>query len=144
MKHMYDSAHEQIETLAHDLEYTSPSLHKKKNDFHHDDEDFYHLREDFHHEKHEHTCWKKAVSRESGFYPTCGTSGEQSGNYCYKKCEKGFTGVGPVCYQDCKNFGGVRPPPTPLSAITGLNLEDENEAVEDGLIPGMGMLKGMT
>ena len=50
--------------------------------------------------------------------------------------------MGPVCYQDCKNFGGVRPPPTPLSALK--TLDDENEAIEDGLIPGMGALKGMT
>lgn len=99
--------------MYHEADSYLRHRHQKSNDFHHDDEDYYHQREDYHHESHKHTCWAKAFSRQAGFYPTCGKSGEQSGTYCYKKCEKGFTGVGPVCYQDCNNFGGMLPPPIP-------------------------------
>ena len=110
MKDDYDQLYHDIEGLSNEKTWVPPT-----NDvhYHYDDEEYYHLMEDFHHPKHKHTCWKKAVSRESGFYPTCGKDGEQSGTYCYEKCEKGFTGVHAICYQDCNNFGGIIPPPVP-------------------------------
>ena len=112
----------------------------RSNDFHHDDEEYYHTREDYHHEKHKHTCWAKAFSRQAGFYPTCGKDGEQSGTYCYKKCEKGFTGVGPVCYQDCNNFGGMLPPPIPSVGIMNAALPTggSSSASSAPSIPGLG------
>lgn len=41
---------------------------------------------------------------EARCYPKvgdCGLDGEKDGGLCYKKCNKHFLGVGPVCYREC-------------------------------------------
>ena len=69
------------------------------------------------------SCWLDAYGRGVGVFPGCADDEEQDGALCYKKCRKGYNGVGPVCwqkdcpddkplkrglmcYEDCRNKGG--------------------------------------
>jgi hypothetical protein len=50
------------------------------------------------------TCWVKAYGRGMGTIPDqCPEGEERSGLLCYPKCQDGYTGIGPVCWQDCPN-----------------------------------------
>lgn len=47
-------------------------------------------------------CWLKAKGRGIGKpIHKCAKDLEQSGLLCYPHCDAGFTGVGPVCWQNC-------------------------------------------
>ena len=47
-------------------------------------------------------CWKATVTRGAGFAgDTCPPGSEKSGLLCYPKSKPGFTGVGPMCQQNC-------------------------------------------
>lgn len=96
-----------------ELPHMTPTLHDIKdyatqhyeqhgeeheNHFHSYEEDYFHSHEDYHHVGHQHTCWRQVTARHAGYYPTCGQKGEQDGQYCYERCENGFTGDGPVCF----------------------------------------------
>ena len=133
MMDSYDELYDDITSLTREEIVPANNDQNDIYDFH-SAEDYYHRWEGIDHDKHGTTCWKKAVSRESGFYPTCGEEGEQSGTYCYKKCEKGFTGSGAVCYQDCNNFGDIIPPPIPGSKPQLKNDAFENLVLDNPLV----------
>lgn len=44
---------------------------------------------------------RDSYSRGIGFSLICSNSYEQSGGLCYKKCDKGYHGIGPLCLQTC-------------------------------------------
>jgi len=52
-------------------------------------------------------CWKDAEARGPGKLPDqktriCPSSLEKAGTFCYRKCPTGYSGFGPVCWEDCK------------------------------------------
>ncbi|CAF0965032.1 unnamed protein product [Didymodactylos carnosus] len=48
-------------------------------------------------------CWRRSYGRGAGRYlHTCPENeNDQDGLLCYKPCNEGFNGVGPVCWEDC-------------------------------------------
>jgi hypothetical protein len=57
-------------------------------------------------ENKENSCWKRAYGRGIGKpIHNCRAEEEKSGLLCYPPCKDGYTGVGPVCWQNCpSNF----------------------------------------
>ena len=47
------------------------------------------------------SCAKRTINRGTGTVPEC-NPGDDAEGVCYPKCDDGFTGVGPVCWQNCK------------------------------------------
>lgn len=47
------------------------------------------------------SCKKPNYAREVKPLQTCAPGLEQSGALCYPKCQNAYTGVGPVCWQNC-------------------------------------------
>lgn len=59
--------------------------------------------------KYQSFCWRQTYERGAG-YPlnACPTDQpDKSGLLCYPKCQDGYTGVGPVCWEDCGNLTAV-------------------------------------
>jgi len=48
-------------------------------------------------------CWKKSFGRGAGTVLDTCTTGEKSGLLCYPVCPAGMVGVGPVCWETCKD-----------------------------------------
>jgi len=46
-------------------------------------------------------CWKRTYGRGVGIVPTDCGSKELDAGLCYDKCNQGYYGVGPVCWQIC-------------------------------------------
>ena len=69
----------------------------------------HHFHHDYHHTDVSHSCWKKAYGRTAGEpLSTCPKDKEKDGALCYPYCEKGYSGVGPVCWQNCPHDKGFR------------------------------------
>lgn len=48
-------------------------------------------------------CWKSTTDRGIGTIPNhCGNK-ELMDGLCYNKCETGYRGLGPICWENCKN-----------------------------------------
>ncbi|KAG2485882.1 hypothetical protein HYH03_015465 [Edaphochlamys debaryana] len=81
-------------------------------------------------------CYKKSYGRGVGVLPNACPSGtEQSGLLCYPPCQAGYTGVGPVCWQNCpSNFrddGAFCAKPAAYGRGTGYALWDQWKCVRD-------------
>ena len=62
----------------------------------------HHYRHDYHHTDVAHSCWKKVAGRTAGEpLSTCPKNKEKDGALCYDYCDEGYSGVGPVCWQNC-------------------------------------------
>ena len=52
------------------------------------------------------TCWVKAYGRGAGKVPDyCDEEHDKSGSRCYNPCQRGFSGNGDKCWQDCPIYG---------------------------------------
>lgn len=50
------------------------------------------------------SCWKQFYSRSAGVFPdSCGPSEDKEGITCYPKCQAGYNGSGPICWESCPN-----------------------------------------
>ena len=50
------------------------------------------------------SCWKLAEGRGVGKpISTCPANTQRDGALCYPFCKENYTGVGPVCWEDCPN-----------------------------------------
>ena len=48
------------------------------------------------------SCWLKTYGRGIGHpLSACPAGKEKQALMCYDKCKEGYTGVGPMCWQDC-------------------------------------------
>ena len=60
-------------------------------------------------QKYQSFCWRRTYGRGVG-YPLNACPPDQpdkSGLLCYPKCQDGYIGVGPVCWEDCGNLTAV-------------------------------------
>ena len=48
-------------------------------------------------------CWKRSYGRGVGSFK-CGKDDEKNGLLCYQKCDDGYTGVGPVCWESVRTI----------------------------------------
>ena len=51
-------------------------------------------------------CWKSTYGRGVGLIPKdCGSDKEYDAGLCYKRCNSGYNGVGPVCWDFPRSYG---------------------------------------
>ncbi len=54
------------------------------------------------------SCQKKSYGRGVGKVHSCADSEDKDAGLCYKKCDTGYTGVGPVCWADNCSFWNAK------------------------------------
>ena len=63
----------------------------------------------FFHDEVSQSCWKKAYGRTAGEpLSSCPADHEKDGALCYPHCQEGYSGVGPICWQNCPAETGFR------------------------------------
>jgi hypothetical protein len=72
-----------------------------------------------------------SYGRGAGIPMTCGSDEEQDGALCYPQCEAGYSGVGPVCWQQCpdnlRDDGAFCAKPEPYGRGVGYVLWDRSK-----------------
>ena len=90
-----------------DEEHVAHFTHHSEEPLTHTEEYYYgapihHYHHDYHHTDVAHSCWKKVAGRTAGEpLSSCPENKEKDGALCYDYCKDGYSGVGPVCWQNC-------------------------------------------